>query len=80
MTQHRVLLFAGLRELCGNAWMEVELASGSSIEDLRRVAGELQPVLREASFRVAVDSRYVESTDVLPENCEIAFLPPVSGG
>lgn len=80
MTQHRVLLFAGLRELCGNAWMDVDLPAGSSVEELRAEAARQQPVLQEAAYRVAVDSRYVAADDVLPEACEIAFLPPVSGG
>lgn len=60
--------------------MDVDIPSGSSVQVLRMAASEQQPILKEASFRVAVDSRYVDPAEVLPDSCEIAFLPPVSGG
>lgn len=80
MTLHRVLLFAGLRELCGRDAVEVELEPGSRVSDLLASARSRYAALESASFRVALDATYAEDATVVPESCEIAFIPPVSGG
>lgn len=80
MAQYRVLLFAGLAESCGCSEVTVELPHGGTIAALRQVAAQALPGLEGATYRVALNNRYVEETDVVPRHAELAFLPPVSGG
>jgi molybdopterin converting factor small subunit len=58
----------------------VEVAEGANVADLIRAAEQLSVGLKEQTFRVALNSRYVGEDVVLPANAEIAFIPPVSGG
>jgi len=76
----RILLFAGLAETCGSTFLEVELPCASTVAELKAAALLAQPALRKATFRVAVNSVYVEEQEILPASAEVAFLPPVGGG
>jgi len=80
MITFKVLLFAGLHELCGNASLLVAVSKDGSVADLVRAAEQICPPLVGQIFRVAVDSRYVSATTKLPALAEVAFIPPVSGG
>jgi molybdopterin converting factor subunit 1 len=80
MLTYNVLLFAGLSEACGQSSLSVEVAEGANVADLIRAAEQLSVGLKEQTFRVALNSRYVGEDVVLPANAEIAFIPPVSGG
>lgn len=78
----RVLLFAAARELAGTAQIELELAEAATIGQLRRRLAEEFPrlggLLPQVMF--AVDAAYARDEDPLRPNCEIACIPPVSGG
>lgn len=78
----RVRLFARLRELAGDDSLVMELPEGSTIADLRHLLGEKNPNLAGLLTRcaVAVEEDFAEETRRLHEGCEVAFLPPVSGG
>lgn len=76
----RVLLFAGLKESCGGATLEVEATAPLTVSELRAAAERACPALAGRTFRVAVDSSYAQDADSVPEGAEVAFLPPVSGG
>lgn len=78
----RVLAFATARDALGQASLEIELPEGSTLADL---AGRLRahhPALETLWPRlaVAVDGELVAPGIVLDEGCEVALLPPVSGG
>ena len=76
----RILLFAGLAETCGSTFLEVELPDVCSVAELQTVLAQTQPKLKKATYRVAVNSVYVEDDFQLAMNAEIALIPPVSGG
>lgn len=78
----RVLLFAAARELAGTAQIELELAEPATIGQLRRRLAEEFPRLAGLLPQVmfAVDAAYARDEDPLRPNCEIACIPPVSGG
>jgi len=80
MSHLRILLFAGLAETCGSTFLEVELPSVCTVAELELLAITANPRLHHATFRVAVNSVYADATDLIPEDAEVAFLPPVSGG
>jgi molybdopterin converting factor subunit 1 len=77
---YKVLMFAGLADACGNSSLEVSLSLGATVGDLIAAVAKQCPALKQQVFRVAVDSRYVDESCVLPETAEVAFIPPVSGG
>lgn len=80
MLSYNVLLFAGLSEACGQPSLSVQVDEGATVADLIRAAERLSVGLKEQTFRVALNSRYVGEDVVLPASAEIAFIPPVSGG
>jgi molybdopterin converting factor subunit 1 len=75
----RVLFFAYLRERCG-AERCLEVPDGASVGEALRLLRETDPALAEVSLRVALNRVYVDNTDPLHENDELALIPPVSGG
>lgn len=77
-----VKLFAAARDLAGQQEIAIALPAGATIGELRRQIGKqfppLAPLLPHAMF--AVNAEYVKDDAPVPENAEIACIPPVSGG
>ena len=82
MNRFSVLLFARLKEVVGASAVEIDLAEGATIAELRRRLGEIHPnlgpLLPHCLF--AVNDKYVGESFVLSAEAEIACIPPVSGG
>jgi len=80
MTTVNVLYFASLRDASGVASERVE----SEAADLQALYAELRSrhgfALPMNRLRVAADGEFAKWSDALSEGCEIAFIPPVSGG
>ena len=78
----RVRLFAGARDLAGQEYVELALASVSTVADLRQALQTEIPALStlmpHALF--AIDADYATDETVIPADAEIACIPPVSGG
>ncbi len=82
MVVHCVRLFASARELAGTSELEVALAPGGTVADLRRAIAHREPRLRllAETALIAVDEEY-HSDDAVPQpGARIALIPPVSGG
>lgn len=75
-----VLLFAGLAEAAGCARLELAPPWPETVSQLRERLGQQWPALARATFRTAVNQRYVQDTEALCPGDEIALIPPVSGG
>ena len=78
----RVLFFALLRERAGMSETAVEVEAGTTAAGLWRLLQRRHPRLGEYSgpLRFAVDQAYVDGSETLPDNAEVALIPPVSGG
>ena len=78
----RLLAFASAGDALGTGEMEVELPAGSRVEDLRARLDREHPKLSSLWPRlaVAVDGRLAAPGQALADGCEVALLPPVSGG
>lgn len=72
--------FASVRELLGAAELELELAEGSTVRDLRATLTERAADLGRLPFTVAVNRQYADDTRLLAEGDEVALIPPISGG
>ena len=78
----RVRLFAMQRELAGTRQLELDLATGATIEDAWRGLIERFPALGpgRASVRFAQNGAYAPAETLLADGDEVAMIPPVSGG
>ena len=82
----RVLFFASLREATGAGALDVELAPGATLSDLRRavaqrLGSERAKAVAPDAARVALNREFVTDGDaLLAAGDEVAFLPPVTGG
>ena len=78
----RVQLFALARQLAGAEFIELVLADGAKVGELRQAlaAGrpELGPLLPHVLF--AVNFEYAGDENAIPSGASIACIPPVSGG
>jgi molybdopterin converting factor subunit 1 len=77
-----VRLFARARDLARTDHIDLELAEGATVADLRRRLAADYPALAGLLERsaIAVQNDFAVDSCVLPGNSEIALLPPVSGG
>ncbi|MEO6711743.1 MAG: molybdopterin converting factor subunit 1 [Planctomycetota bacterium] len=77
----RVRLFAELRERAAASELELELPQGADLAALKRALEAAVPALGSLSHvRVAIDRAYASDDTRLTPQCEIALIPPVSGG
>lgn len=77
-----VLLFAEAKLVIGSPAVEVTLAPGASVGQLRGEIGRRFPQLQGLLGRsfVAVNQRFADDATRLHESDEVAWIPPVSGG
>ena len=78
----RVQLFARARDLAGCSRLEVSLANGTTVADLRIRLAEQAPALATLLERsaLAMNGEFADNRQLLNPDAEIALLPPVSGG
>jgi molybdopterin synthase catalytic subunit/molybdopterin converting factor small subunit len=78
----RVRLFARLRELAGGREVSLELPAGSVVEDAWRALAAERPAVApmRPHTRFAVNGRYAAADAPLPDDAELACIPPISGG
>lgn len=78
----RVRLFAVARQRAGRPIVEVDLAEGATVADLRAALGasvpDLAPILPSA--RISVDAEYADDSVPITPDADLALIPPVSGG
>ncbi len=77
-----VQLFARARDLVGGSPVELELADGATVADLRTALRERCPTLGDLvpHLHVAVGQDYAADDTAIPAGAEVACFPPVSGG
>lgn len=84
--QCEILYFARLRESFGNGRESVSLPDGVTTVDMLldwlRQRGDPWSIELAAgkAFRIAVNQDMANGSTPLPDGCEIAIFPPVTGG
>jgi molybdopterin synthase sulfur carrier subunit len=78
----RVQLFALARQLAGAEFIELTLACGATVGDVRQALAKSRPELAHLLHHVlfAVNSEYARDENSIPSGASIACIPPVSGG
>lgn len=82
MHKVKVLFFATLRDYVGSKSLELEIPFGMTVGGLTDLLVATYPRLEKVknSMMVAINREYAADEEVIPEDAEIAFFPPVSGG
>ncbi len=82
MNHVKVLLFATLRDYVGSKIIELDLPREMTVKGLTDLLVTQYPRLEKAkdSMMAAINREYAADEQIIPENAEIAFFPPVSGG
>ena len=77
-----VQLFARARDLAGRELVELELAEGACVGDVRTALADQVPQLIPLAHRllIAVGTHYADDHVTLDQDDSIACFPPVSGG
>ena len=77
-----VKLFAAAKQAAGSDAVRVDLAGGSTVADLRIELASQVPALAEMidQVRFSVNHDYARDDTPLVPDCEVACIPPVSGG
>jgi molybdopterin converting factor subunit 1 len=77
-----VRYFAAVREALGRADESLEVPAGARLADLVRALEARHPALvpHRAGLRYAVAQRFAAPETPLTEGCDVALIPPVSGG
>ena len=75
-------LFAAARQAVDQELLELELADGATITDLKNELVKQFPQFESMRehLLVAVDAEYAKEDQVLMPDKEVALIPPVSGG
>ena len=75
-------LFAAARQAVDQELLELELADGATITDLKNELVKQFPQFESMRehLLVAVDAEYAKEDQVLMPGQEVALIPPVSGG
>ena len=82
MNNVKIYLFATLRDYAGVKTLDMEIPAGMTIAGLKvqlvKSFPKLAP-LKEAMM-AAINREYAADAQIVPQEAEIAFFPPVSGG
>jgi len=78
----RVVAFATAAQALGSSATEIELPASATAGDLLAHLESAHPSLRErrGALALAVDGELARPDAPLAPGCEVALLPPVSGG
>lgn len=78
----KIKFFAALREGTEKSEIEIDIPSGSRLNDLiERLKKEYKAIAEfKTSIAYSINMEYAKGDEVLKEGDEIALIPPVSGG
>jgi MoaE-MoaD fusion protein len=82
MPRITILFFATLKDKIGSPRLEINLAEGVQVHDLKRHLGEMYPQTKQIlqTTLVSINHEFSFDEDLIPDESEIAMFPPVSGG
>lgn len=82
MNKVKILFFATLRDYVGAKSVEMEIPFGITVGGLTNILKATYPRLEKAkdSMMAAINREFAADDQIIPQEAEIAFFPPVSGG
>jgi MoaE-MoaD fusion protein len=78
----RVLFFATLKDIAQVKEISLEVPEGATLKQLKSRLVDRLPRLQPSlnSTLASVNREFASDGDIIPEDAEVAFFPPVSGG
>ena len=76
----KVLYFASLRDAAGTAEEMIETPATDAAGLYASLQARHGLAMPRERLRVAIDGAFARWADPLRDGCEVAFIPPVSGG
>jgi len=78
----KILFFAKLKEIVGAPHILLEMEQGSKVKDLKKILISQYPGIEDyqTALLVSINQNFSFDEDLLNNQDEIAFFPPVSGG
>lgn len=78
----KILFFAKLKEIVGEAKLTISLKAGSRVSDLKNEIIKKYPLIADyqSIMVVSINQNFAFDDDELKDQDEVAFFPPVSGG
>jgi molybdopterin synthase sulfur carrier subunit len=76
----KVLYFASLRDAAGTAEETLRMPAADAAGLYALLQARHGFAMPRERLRVAIDGAFARWTDPLRDGCEVAFIPPVSGG
>ena len=81
----KLVFFASLREALGCESLELEFEEPLRLSEMIKQVEEKKgkhwgEVLAGKSVKIAINKEIVVNDELLSDGCEVAFLPPVTGG
>ena len=81
----KLIFFASLREELGCESLELEFKEPLRLSEMIKQVEEKKgkhwgEVLAGESVKIAINKEIVVNDELLSDGCEVAFLPPVTGG
>lgn len=82
MNNVKIYLFATLRDYAGVKTLDMEIPAGMTIAGLKVQLVKSFPKLAplKETMVAAINREYAADAQIVPQEAEIAFFPPVSGG
>lgn len=79
--QVNILTFGVVRDIVGASQYAVEVPTACTVSQLKSLLEDLFPALSQlSSYTIAVNGAYVQPDTAIKSGCEVAIIPPVSGG
>ena len=77
-----LLLFAHLKEIVGTSQLFLDFDRVCTGNDVLEKMEKLYPAIAplKKHLKISVNGEYAKLTDAIPQNSEVALIPPVSGG
>lgn len=76
---NKVLFFANLKDIVGQETLQLDLKD-KTVAQVKELLLKQYPTLPLNNCMTAVNEEFAMDTDIIKENEEVAFIPPVSGG
>ena len=78
----KVLFFANLKDIAGQASLEIEVEDGATVSDVKTIIVESFPKLKEVIEKIfiSLNQEMAVKDDILKDGDEVGLLPPFSGG
>ena len=76
--QVKVVAFGVLQEIIGTSSLQIECLP--ELSWVKNFLLQIYPALSKQNIQIAVNKQLVSDNITLSEGCEIALLPPFSGG